>query len=99
MRATQREAWQRNGLSQTLRKRYGLTLEAEQLMLEKQDGRCALCRNPLSDDRRRRHIDHVHGTKVVRGIVCSACNTRRIPVLEELASGRLSYTAGLEYVR
>jgi hypothetical protein len=44
----------------------------------KQDGRCAICRRKLllrSKHARAAHLDHKHGTKQVRGWLCSRCNT------------------------
>lgn len=39
-------------------------------MLEQQKGRCLICLEPITD----KAVDHVHGTKVVRGILDRACN-------------------------
>ena len=53
---------------------YGLTPEVYNRMLEEQGGVCAICSQPeprcqgLS-------VDHDHNTGVVRGLLCSNCNT------------------------
>jgi hypothetical protein len=54
-------------------------------MLEKQGGKCAICRGAFSDDPRLIHTDHDHGCEhpgkgrkccreCVRGILCHRCN-------------------------
>jgi DNA-binding transcriptional MerR regulator len=60
-----------------LRHRYGITLEEYEEMLERQDGRCAICRRPPPEGKRL-HVDHNHETGEVRGLLCSWCNTRLI---------------------
>lgn len=67
----------RNGVYRKyqLKKKYGMTPEQFDTMLEAQGGRCAVC---LSDDpgtRRRFFVDHCHNTKAVRGILCHHCNS------------------------
>lgn len=49
--------------------RYGITLEEREEMLIRQGGRCASCRIDQATD-----LDHDHGTRVVRGLLCHACN-------------------------
>jgi len=39
-------------------------------MFAAQDGRCGICRAELVGP----HVDHLHGTKIVRGILCQSCN-------------------------
>jgi hypothetical protein len=48
---------------------YGLTPEAYDSLLEKQGGKCAICKQekPLC-------VDHCHATGRVRGLLCRACN-------------------------
>lgn len=59
-----------------LKSMYGLTLEGYANMLSRQGGTCAAC--PRSPDQEKHgvlHIDHDHHTGVVRGLLCSNCNT------------------------
>ncbi len=51
---------------------YGLTKEAYQEMLDKQDHKCVICRTPEED--RALCIDHNHSTGKVRGLLCDLCN-------------------------
>lgn len=61
--------WKRNW---QLKRRYGITLEQYNALLEQQGGACAICqRVPKAG---RLHVDHDHKTKVVRGLLCYRCN-------------------------
>lgn len=64
-RGDQRGQWLRARL-----RRYGLTAEQHQAMIDAHGGRCALCQRdrPL-------HIDHDHTSGRVRGLLCLQCNT------------------------
>lgn len=57
-----------------LRQKYNLTLAQEDALLAKQKGRCAGCGRKFSA-KERPHVDHCHNTKVVRGLLCRACNS------------------------
>jgi hypothetical protein len=55
------------------KKRYGLTVEQKQAMIDDQDGLCAICKIILT----KTHdvcVDHNHTTKAIRGILCRKCN-------------------------
>lgn len=51
-------------------KQYGLTLDSYTEMLQKQDSRCAICK-----EQKTLVIDHCHKTGKVRGLLCIGCNT------------------------
>lgn len=57
---------------QWLRK-YGLTLRQFNELKVAQDDRCKLCRCLLAT-RKTAHVDHKHGTKIIRGLLCHKCN-------------------------
>lgn len=62
---------------QTLRKKYGITLEDYDRMLKEQGGKCALCGRIGSgrkSDRGNLLVDHDHQTKKNRGLLCYLCN-------------------------
>ena len=58
-----------------MKKNYGITLEEYDAMVEKQDGKCAICETTKPKGNGARfHIDHSHKTGKVRGLLCSPCN-------------------------
>ena len=56
-----------------LKKRYGITQEDYDLMLENQSHGCKICGAPRG--RSRLSVDHCHTTGKVRGLLCSPCNS------------------------
>jgi hypothetical protein len=69
--------------------RYGLTSAQVEAMLRSQEGKCAICQEPLPS---RYHIDHCLATGKVRGILCHGCNLK-LPMVEDKArlAGALAY--------
>ena len=67
-----------NSRRHTLRKRYGLSPKDYATILEAQDHRCAICREPESRKVcgmiQPLSVDHNHETGKVRGLLCNACN-------------------------
>lgn len=62
-----------HGVIGHLRRRYGLTLEAYNLLLLSQGNVCAVCRNTCKTGTRL-SVDHDHETGRVRGLLCRQCN-------------------------
>lgn len=64
--------------SYSLKRRFGITLDDYNKMLEAQGGVCAICRLPEVVMERGRvrnlHVDHDHDTNAIRGLLCDACN-------------------------
>lgn len=56
-----------------LKRRFGLTLDQYDEMLQSQGGGCALC-NRLPRPGKALHVDHDHETGRVRGLLCFTCN-------------------------
>lgn len=54
-----------------LKRTYNLTLEQYDDLITSQAGVCAICGLP---DEKRLHVDHIAGTKQVRGLLCRSCN-------------------------
>lgn len=55
------------------KKRYGLTVDQKQQLVDSQAQKCAICKNDLKNA----HdvcVDHNHETGAVRGILCRKCN-------------------------
>jgi hypothetical protein len=58
-----------------LKKTYGITLADYDAMLEKQDGKCAICRSEETRAFKTLCVDHCHAEGHVRGLLCSSCNS------------------------
>lgn len=56
-----------------LKKTYNLTIEELNSMIEKQNGKCAICGNP-DFGKKGPSVDHSHSTGKIRGILCGRCN-------------------------
>ncbi len=55
--------------------RRGITYAERDQLLASQGGKCALCRGlPTMKKRIGWHVDHIHGTKFIRGVLCHRCN-------------------------
>lgn len=70
--------------SYMLRRYFGITLEQYEDMLAKQNYKCAICEKPAEKEKRAFAVDHAHRASshvpegAVRGLLCTACNTRLI---------------------
>ena len=70
----QRE-WRNNNPGAYKEWKYGLTQEAYEGLLEKQNNKCAICLTDTPGGRHNKfHIDHDHVTGRVRGLLCWSCN-------------------------
>lgn len=54
-------------------KKRGMSEADYQALLERQNGVCATC--PQPPGKKRLAVDHDHDTDVIRGLLCSKCNT------------------------
>lgn len=50
---------------------YGLPPGSYDAMMAAQDNACAICRGPFTGVA---HVDHEHGSQIVRGLLCANCN-------------------------
>lgn len=57
-----------------LKRKYGISAEEYDMLLDTQDNRCAICRKEWTEDTKRFAVDHNHDTGEVRGILCHGCN-------------------------
>jgi hypothetical protein len=78
-----------------LRRGYGITLEDYKRMLVEQNSCCKMCDKHSSLFKRCLHVDHCHKTGVIRGLLCTNCNTALgIIESEELNERALRYLNG-----
>jgi hypothetical protein len=56
------------------RLKYGITQEQYDTLLQKQDGKCAICGSTDPKGKGVFHVDHNHETGEVRGLLCHFCN-------------------------
>jgi hypothetical protein len=60
----------------SLKRWLGLTEREYERLLNHQNARCAICRcSPAEAPKSRLHVDHCHATGLIRGLLCSPCNT------------------------
>lgn len=58
-----------------MKKQYGITLEEYEILLEKQNGMCAICKSENTHSKGYCFaVDHDHKTGKVRGLLCHQCN-------------------------
>lgn len=58
-----------------LKREYGLSLEKYQEMLDACHGKCPVCQRLFNQRAHKPVVDHCHGSRIVRGIICNSCNT------------------------
>jgi hypothetical protein len=71
--AEYRRSTARDHRSGHLKRKFGITLEEYERILEKQGGGCAICEDP-PNERISLHVDHDHVTGEIRGLLCVRCN-------------------------
>lgn len=57
-----------------LNKKYGITTEMYNQLLNEHNYCCAICRIPEKDLKKKLAVDHNHETGEVRGLLCDKCN-------------------------
>jgi len=58
-----------------LRKKFGITLEDYNNMVQVQNSRCAICNTHVNSLPRILYVDHDHSSNKVRGLICQKCNS------------------------
>lgn len=61
-------------LKSRLKNRYGITVEAYNLLAAEQHYICACCSKPFAEFKKRPQVDHCHKTGAIRGLLCPSCN-------------------------
>lgn len=58
-----------------LKRKFGISISEYEIMLGRQDSRCAICGSYQNDNLKRRFaVDHNHTTGGLRGLLCVKCN-------------------------
>ena len=57
-----------------MKTRYGITVEEYDRLFLKQEGKCKICGTTDTSPNKNFAVDHCHTTKVIRGLLCGACN-------------------------
>lgn len=74
-----KKRWQRKNTEHlrwyNIRRQYEIDQPTWEAMFAKQGKACAICRGTEPGAKHGWHTDHIHGTKIVRGILCHQCNT------------------------
>lgn len=60
----------------SLMRKYGITIEQYDELLEKQNHCCAVCEKYETEFKTRLAVDHNHKTGEIRGLLCNHCNHR-----------------------
>ncbi len=86
-----------------LMRKFGMTIEQYDAMLEAQGGGCFICGRPPREDISL-HVDHDHSTGKVRGILCFCCNNaladfQEDPELLRKAASYVSWHANEEEIQ
>ena len=58
-----------------LQRNYGITQDKLNELIDFQGGKCGICMKAITNTRSTLNVDHDHNTGIVRGILCSSCNT------------------------
>jgi hypothetical protein len=64
-----------NAHARALEQRYGITRDDYWELYHSQGGHCYICQRATGTGRKRLTVDHDHKTGLVRGLLCSTCNT------------------------
>ena len=70
-----RAEWTAKERNRHLKRKFGLSSEAYDLLLASQGGGCAICGATECSSGAALAVDHCHRTGKVRGILCRDCNT------------------------
>lgn len=83
-----------------LKSRFGMSLKEYSIILNKQQGKCAICKQPeheFVEGQRVRSlaVDHNHATGAIRGLLCRRCNVS----LGTFKDSKLLLKAAIKYLR
>ena len=67
--------WRKRNPGDFRKRKYGLSQEDFDTLLQKQDYKCAICKKDTPGGRYGWHVDHNHTTGKTRGLLCWLCNS------------------------
>lgn len=92
----QTEERKRSKRNANLIKKYGITLEEYEKLIEDQKGLCPICQKELKPfTKHGASVDHCHKTLRVRGVLCNKCNS----LLGFISDNTDSLQRAIEYLR
>lgn len=68
------EKWQETQRKSRLKRKFGISVEEYNTVLQKQQGQCGICGVKRTDIKTTFSVDHDHSTGRVRGLLCHECN-------------------------
>lgn len=72
------EIRRRRARGYALKRKYGITIDQYEELLERQDNSCALCGKSAEEHHTNLAVDHNHRTGEIRGLLCTHCNYRLV---------------------
>jgi len=81
IREYKRKEYIKSARNRHLIKTYGICESEYELLLKKQNGKCAIC--GATSNTKAFHVDHDHKTGLVRGLLCAICNLQVVQVVEK----------------
>lgn len=89
-----KEENQRYQKVRNLRRRYKMTLDEYDSLIEKQKGVCAICGYRPTEKHRALSVDHCHSSGKVRGLLCAYCNRKIIGAIEKIGFEKIAEYLG-----
>ena len=77
-----------------LKRSYGITIDDYEILFNKQNGYCAICKRHQLEVKKTFHVDHCHITGKVRGLLCDDCNTG----IGKLKENKFIFINAIEYL-
>lgn len=59
-----------------IKRLYGISQNEYEELLQKQEGRCAICKRHHTEFTKALSVDHDHKSMEIRGLLCHFCNSR-----------------------
>lgn len=69
-----KECDNKRSYASTFKRRYGVTVEYKQKIIDAQGNCCPICDYLFDDNPKHIHLDHNHKTEQIRGVLCFNCN-------------------------